>query len=380
MISFYDVQIVTGIGILVSAYGSLEGDSGISAYHWQIVIYLAWFANLTHLTCLTFLRKRFHRHTSERNWRVASMMILLMLLFVAEIPTAFFDWSSDAGESGASAAWPSSYARCFFDLPTAQARFDALHGSGSVSSTDAGVSVIFSLLLLIFSFSTRVIKVSSTMSYIVNTNIRAKLSTWLQEKLRHLASHPWSGSTEPGSRRYHFWSSMLVRPLVAGFLLCRLYVDLYSSMMSEVYWLWVSAIWGIMHISMTRSSAQPDESALTFGQILAIFLLVLPLMPIVVRLFPILPSLWRALATPNSSDPSSRASSSEPVTHDLDLLDRGNTYKAAWMSPTIFLAAAQVILLSAFIFQQMGANINAARGLLLALAWIISRSQQHVTS
>ncbi|RMY35816.1 hypothetical protein D0865_13805 [Hortaea werneckii] len=53
-IIFADQQIITGIGILVAGYANL--DSGISAYHWQIITYLAWMSSNVHLTTLTLLR------------------------------------------------------------------------------------------------------------------------------------------------------------------------------------------------------------------------------------------------------------------------------------------------------------------------------------
>ncbi|KAK3682974.1 hypothetical protein B0T22DRAFT_445128 [Podospora appendiculata] len=52
-------------GILFSAY--LDLASNLSAYHWQLVVYLAWFANLTHIACLTLLRGYLYEHQRERN-------------------------------------------------------------------------------------------------------------------------------------------------------------------------------------------------------------------------------------------------------------------------------------------------------------------------
>lgn len=49
-----DLQILTGISILISGYAQLE--CGLSCYHWQVLVYLAWFSSLTHLSCLTLLR------------------------------------------------------------------------------------------------------------------------------------------------------------------------------------------------------------------------------------------------------------------------------------------------------------------------------------
>ena len=52
-----DQQLVTGIALLASAYSQLS--CGLSSYHWQLIVYLAWFSSLTHLTTMTALRQYF---------------------------------------------------------------------------------------------------------------------------------------------------------------------------------------------------------------------------------------------------------------------------------------------------------------------------------
>lgn len=57
-----------------------------------MAVYLAWFANLTHLSGLTFLRTYLYTHPRERYLRVTFMAVLFVMLVVSEIPTAFFNW------------------------------------------------------------------------------------------------------------------------------------------------------------------------------------------------------------------------------------------------------------------------------------------------
>ncbi|RMY31227.1 hypothetical protein D0866_07437 [Hortaea werneckii] len=89
---FADQQIITGIGILVAGYANL--DSGISAYHWQIITYLAWMSSNVHLTTLTLLRDWLDSNRVLRRWRIAGMTILLLLLIAALIPTTKYVWIS----------------------------------------------------------------------------------------------------------------------------------------------------------------------------------------------------------------------------------------------------------------------------------------------
>lgn len=95
MLSLADAQLITGISILVSGFWSLKHGPGLTAYHWQMVVSLAWFSTVTHLSALTFLRSYLAKHPAGRLWRLALMFILLVLLFVAFIPTGHFNFVDD---------------------------------------------------------------------------------------------------------------------------------------------------------------------------------------------------------------------------------------------------------------------------------------------
>ena len=62
VLMYSDTQIITGLAILLAGY--IQLPSGISSYHWQIVVDLAWFSSLSHLTTLTALRGYFRRRTT----------------------------------------------------------------------------------------------------------------------------------------------------------------------------------------------------------------------------------------------------------------------------------------------------------------------------
>ncbi|TPX10114.1 uncharacterized protein E0L32_001311 [Thyridium curvatum] len=65
-----DIQIVTGLGILISGFADLW--NGISAYHFQLVSQVAWFSSLTHICGLTILRRYFHSRPIEKWCRLFS--------------------------------------------------------------------------------------------------------------------------------------------------------------------------------------------------------------------------------------------------------------------------------------------------------------------
>lgn len=128
-----DAQLLTGIGILLSGYLALS--CFISAYHWQLIVYLAWFSNLTHMACLIAMRSYLHQKQSERNWRLALMTLLWLGLVPAIIPTVFFNWANEEPTS----ALPASNARCFFDTHIASILFNNtayFDSSGARTSSD----------------------------------------------------------------------------------------------------------------------------------------------------------------------------------------------------------------------------------------------------
>lgn len=92
MLTMSDFQLITGLSILISGFTQL--DTGISAYHWQRLVQLAWFSSITHLCTLTALRNYFRRHSIGYFWRLPGMIILVLMLIVALVPTGQYTWEA----------------------------------------------------------------------------------------------------------------------------------------------------------------------------------------------------------------------------------------------------------------------------------------------
>lgn len=163
VLMFSDQQVVTGIAILSAGYSQLH--CGLSSYHWEIVVYLAWFSSLTHLTTLTVLCQYFRDNPLIRTWRVAFMLATVTLLGIALLPTVNSDWGFTPGVP----------AQCFFDALLG-------HSYATVYSNDQ-VSTYLSLVVLLVSFVTRVIKLSKRSSVFTRRWIRTipgdLLKRWL---------------------------------------------------------------------------------------------------------------------------------------------------------------------------------------------------------
>ena len=272
------------------------------------------------------------------------MGILFSMLIISELPTVFFNWPKAAqslslakeynttgilpsplpqnnGTLEITAANASSFAGCYFKLGYAKSQYqvqadkyrllrdtETWNGTipllffGDVAPLDGSTafqSTIISILLLVFSFLTRSIKLSRTLSSWVRSRIRPyvgslahdivaaghKRLSRIAEKRKQSAIQQPSAAGKRSAESALFY--LYTKPMVALVLVGRLYVDYYSSMASEVYWLIVSSAWGSLSLGSLRKSVEiTEEDRMTFGQILSIFFLAAPLLAVAVSLWP----------------------------------------------------------------------------------------------
>jgi carbon starvation protein CstA len=165
-----DQQMITGIALMVSAITQLR--CGISAYHWQITIYLVWFSSFTHLATLAFLRGYLHENSPLRWWRLFFMTALIGLLTAALVPTRRGDWLPD--DQPAMSGTP---ALCMFDY------------SRSPPESASWITMLFSILVLSISYTTRAIK----------------LFKWSSEASRSFFSHDSWKCTQKASGNPLHW-------------------------------------------------------------------------------------------------------------------------------------------------------------------------------
>lgn len=206
-----DLQIVTGISILVSGYAQLR--CGLSSYHWNILVYLAWFSALTHLCCLKIMRPYLYNHLGERSWRLAAMFVLLVLLVVAIVPTRGFYWDDKSIPQNQT---PESYALCHFGVKVAY-------------SEDSLTSMIVSILLLVLDFTSRSVRLFKSAFVYINEDIRRSLSVWARSQLKRL--YTWLDmhhGTKP-TRKF-----IIYRPCLVVLLVTRALIVTYLSMLIEV--------------------------------------------------------------------------------------------------------------------------------------------------
>ena len=169
---FSDQQIVTGIALLASGYSQLP--SGLDAYHWQIVVYLAWFSSFTHLTTLTVMRTYFQDYPATRLWRIFFMTVTVSLLGVALLPTGNQWWLSSL--------YPVDIlgipALCFFQGRNFDKQIFGL------SASVQGPSMVISILVLFFGYVTRMVKLWPSTSKFTRHWLRVKPGNTIKKILR----------------------------------------------------------------------------------------------------------------------------------------------------------------------------------------------------
>ena len=202
------MQIFTGIAILISGFSSLRCD--LSSYHWQLIVQLAWFAAITHLSALSFLRHYLHNRKKERTWRITLMLVLLILLSVAVGPTGQFEWSR----------WgPGTPAKCSF------------HKRMSTGTT-AFQSMIITIAMLIYGYLIRIAKMIRKSA----NGLRAVSIRWENNAIR--ISQDWNPGVEGAFSKQ---IREFLKPIgISFYRVIHIQVDLLTSFLAEVGSSWES--------------------------------------------------------------------------------------------------------------------------------------------
>lgn len=221
-----DLQILTGLGILLAGFISLPVLKGA---HWQMVCYLAWFVTVTHLSGLSIMSEHLHGRYLERISRVVLMVVLLIVLVVAMVPMTAMTITTHT-EVGLVLTWNCD-ATCFFNLQFMAKNLDMQSWQpfteSSSQTTVQFVTSVLAIALMCFSFVVRLGRITPKLLSTIESK-RASMSTAFQRKLMKKAEKKF-----PQAWQNVLWRELLVRPLLCVFLLLRACLLLWSSMISE---------------------------------------------------------------------------------------------------------------------------------------------------
>ncbi|EKG22598.1 hypothetical protein MPH_00066 [Macrophomina phaseolina MS6] len=268
--AFSDQQIVTGIALIASAYATLNT---ISVYHWRTVVYLAWMSSNVHLTTLTVLRRMLRTNSAARTLRLTGMLVLLVLLVLALVPTSSINFSKAATNVPYAHAWyvqnpsftPADPAVCFWN----RRYMDGI-------STDS----VLSYILLGCNYLWKVTSLFTNTHKAARKTLRERPARVFPRLIRKAAL--WRGSRHRAVYLITAWPYSL---LVGLYVLYVAVFDFFESFAASMAILFVSLVWGTLNLIIPRAFLRPymegDEDHWNFGQYLPLLLLLLPVMSVV---------------------------------------------------------------------------------------------------
>ncbi|KAK1671440.1 hypothetical protein BDP55DRAFT_295117 [Colletotrichum godetiae] len=107
-----DVQIVMGLGVLISGFHGLLRT--LSGYHWLMITNIAWFSAVTHLGALSHLRNYYYIHKSRRLWRsplIFSVALMLVITMAIGFPARITEIEDGIGDTK---TLPNTHVICFW--------------------------------------------------------------------------------------------------------------------------------------------------------------------------------------------------------------------------------------------------------------------------
>ncbi|KAK1533784.1 hypothetical protein CPAR01_10492 [Colletotrichum paranaense] len=325
IIAICDVQMITGMSILIGGFICL--DEHLSALHWQIITYLAWFSSVTHLSGLTVLRRYFQTRPLERSLRITLMLTLLFILIVAMIPSGFFNWKSpraDSTDPQPTAALAKSPAACFFNLACGEQLYresfrrnctefcykfsneseqqsNCLRDFPSyldgfdcrrLGKSSALQEMVISTVLLVFGFASRAVKLSGRASSTIYRRFTLPVSNYALDCFTKLDNLVPNHERQASRRQYldqiisDAWRHLVVRPVLATLLVVSANFELFNSMLGELSWLLAILLWGTSKVLTAYNDEQwytreeegeKPSTRWEFGQLLPVLLLAAPL-------------------------------------------------------------------------------------------------------
>jgi hypothetical protein len=253
MMSLSDQQLVTGLAILVAGYHEMTSNN-LDLYHWHMIVWLALLSSSVHIASLTLLRDVFNKNPVLRNFRVAGMLILLVLLATATWPT----------RKGLSGLWLP--AKCCW----AQSRW--LDNMFTSMFRGFDPSWCIALVMLLFAYAWK-------LSQLFQPS-RSWIRKWLVAKPQAATERLMRRIVLSAMPRWLTWPAY--RLLTVYYLTFAVYAEVAESFAASILFLLVSLPYGITSIVVTRRVISPEtrsgENSLTFGQLVPLLLLMLPVM------------------------------------------------------------------------------------------------------
>ncbi|RAH50549.1 uncharacterized protein BO95DRAFT_459034 [Aspergillus brunneoviolaceus CBS 621.78] len=291
ILAFSGMQLLTGFSILITGTSQLQG--GLSTFNWNVVI-------------------------SDRAWRIFFVGALCLFLVIGLRFTGNYNWITDrhiplppnssdkdsmCDSHGLSEGFPPAIddaATCFL--------------LAKPEATEGFLSMLLAVLLIIFSFISRTVRLSKSISVDWLGRFRIGLRLWVHAGLKYV--HDWSDAAKsPRGLK----STLFYLPTLALILTAHLLVEGFTSMFAEIIWLLVAFIWGVLRllfgIWVTECPVGfpgGEEDDWTFRQVIAVVLVAGPMLTIIQSFYKLL-----GKGAKHTALPSQDATSQENLTLQL---------------------------------------------------------------
>ncbi|KAL8635352.1 MAG: hypothetical protein Q9228_007146, partial [Teloschistes exilis] len=274
ILTYADLQIATGVGILVAACSTIRS---LSLYHLQVAIYLAWMSSNTHLTAVSLLQAEFRENRNKsiaRRLRLGGIVFLGVFLLIALVPTTSYKWLSiiteskgrghNIGRSHSTTLSPAGIpARCFWDPRYSGKR-----------TADAA----WSFIILVLSYVWKALLLFQRSQEGVKVLWRIWALCPLQRSLDRSATLA-TRDRRSGRPR---WFTFRYKRTLCLYLAAWAVFELAQSFAISLWICGGGLMWGSLQIFVPRQrlSAQilEAEKSWTFGQILPVMLLAVPVL------------------------------------------------------------------------------------------------------
>lgn len=177
------------------------------------MVYTVWFSTMTHCAALTALRRYLYNRPRERFIRLIAMCSLMIMLLIAMVIGYGFVFAFTGDLKG----WGGSPAACAFT-------------SGGWDSQNIASEAYISIAIVVLNFITRAFRAHKASSTAMGKKVRSSMAHWTRRGMLRLFQWAKVNRLEECS-----WPVRLIYyPTVSGYLLCRLWVDIFTSMGADV--------------------------------------------------------------------------------------------------------------------------------------------------
>ena len=274
ILAYADLQIATGIGILTAAFSTM---SILSIYHLQVAIYLAWMSSNTHLTAVSLLQTEFRENKNKstaRRLRIGGMTLLGVMLLVALVPTTGYNWLAIITRSRRRGH---IYDGTFHETALSSAGIPARCLWQRQYSGGLIPDAAWSFIILIFSYLWKGLLLFRPSHQFLKVSCRGKMQEPLQRLLDRIAA---TLAQNRGKNRW--WLILQYRSALCLYLAVWALFEVAQSFVMSLWICGAGLVWGSFQILEPRrtvpSQTLRTENSWTFGQILPVLLLLVPIL------------------------------------------------------------------------------------------------------